>query len=138
MTRPRLRATVVLLLLLLLAGADGAAQTVSINPSEVGHFMGTWAFTMTNPEGSEQTVRIWDKDGVVAASLQIGKFPPNDISGIFKDGDMLVLTTTLRENGAPIWAVIALTLDGQTMNMAQMLQRSQTIKRGAGHRQAKP
>ena len=49
---------------------------------------------------------------------------------------MLVLTTTLRGNGAPIWAVIALTLDGQTMNMAQMLERSQTIKRGAGHRQA--
>ena len=51
---------------------------------------------------------------------------------------MVVLATTLRENGAPIWAVIALTLDGQTMNMAQMLERSQTIKRGAGHRQAEP
>ena len=45
-----------------------------------------------------------------------------------RDGDVLVLTTTLRENGAPIWAVIALTLDGQTMNMFQMLQQSQTIK----------
>ena len=42
------------------------------------------------------------------------------------------MTTTLRENGAPIWAVIALTLAGQTMDMAQMLQFSQTIKRGSG------
>jgi hypothetical protein len=45
-------------------------------------------------------------------------------------------TTTLRENGVPIWAIIALTLDGQTMNMAQMLQMSQTIKRGTGHKQS--
>jgi hypothetical protein len=84
------------------------------------------------PRGSQQTVKIWDKNGVVGASLQIGKDPPNDITGILKDGDVLILTTTLRENGVPIWAVIALTLDGQTMNMAQMLQFSQTIKRGSG------
>ena len=43
--------------------------------------MGTCTFAMTNPPGSQQT------------------------------GDVLVLTTTLRENGAPIWAVIALTLE---------------------------
>lgn len=51
-----------------------------------------------------------------------------------KDGGVLVLTTTVRENGAPIWAVVALTLDGQTLNMAQMLEMSQTIKRGTGHK----
>lgn len=135
MIRARLWPTVAVLVLLM--AADAAAQSVAIKSSEADRFMGTWVFTMTNPEGSEQTVRIWEKNGVVSASLQIGKFPPNDITGILKDGDVLVLTTTLRENGAPIWAVIALTLDGQTMNMAQMLQRSQTIKRGAGHRQAK-
>jgi hypothetical protein len=77
-----------------------------------------------------------DKNGVVDASLQIGKFPPNDITGMVRDGDLLVLTTTLRENGAPIWAVIALKLEGETMSMAQMLQMSQTIKRGTGRRQA--
>ena len=89
---------------------------------------------MTNPQGSEQTVRIWGKNGSVGASLQVGKFPPNDVTGIVKDGGVLVLTTTVRENGAPIWAVAALTLDGQTLNMAQMLQMSQTIKRGTGHK----
>jgi hypothetical protein len=100
---------------------------------------------MTEPEafkGSQQTVRIWNKNGVVAASVQIGKFPPVDVTGIFKDGDMLVLTIShnaqppMRENGAPIWAVISLTLDGDTMRTAQMLERSQTIKRGTGQKQA--
>jgi hypothetical protein len=137
--------------LFLLAAATPLVQSVSLKSSELSPhlrsldgerasawqaFMGTWEFAMTNPQGSEQTVRIWDKNGSVGASLQIGKFPPNDITGILKDGDVLVLTTTLRENGAPIWAVIALTLDGQTMNMAQMLQRSQTIKRGTGQKRA--
>ena len=56
--------------------------------------------------------QTWDNYGVIAASLQIGKFPPNQITGIVKDGDVLVLTTTVRENGKPIWAVIALTLEG--------------------------
>ncbi len=120
--------------LLLLTGAEALAQSVAVKSSVVAPFIGTWTFAMTNPAGSEQTVRIVDKNGVAAASLQIGKFPPVEITGIFKDGDVLVLTTTLRENGAPIWAVIALTLDGQSMNMAQMLQRSQTIKRGSGQR----
>ena len=87
---------------------------------------------MTNPQGSQQTVRLWDNYGVIAASLQIGKFPPNEITGIVKDGAVLVLTTTVRENGKPIWAVIALTLEGQTMKMAQMLEQSETIKRGSG------
>ncbi|HEU0091151.1 MAG TPA: hypothetical protein VFS78_03515 [Vicinamibacteria bacterium] len=45
---------------------------------------------------------------------------------------MLVLTLTRFENGKPDRAVIALTLDGDTMNMAQMLEFSQTIKRGSG------
>src|SRR5256885_3188468 len=103
---------------LLLAAAPAVAEDVFPKPSELAPFLGTWVFTMTNPQGAEQTVRIGDKDGSIRASLQVGKFPPNGITGILKDGDVLVLTTMLRENGAPIWAVIALTLDGQTMNLA--------------------
>ena len=34
------------------------------------------ALAMTNPAGSQQTVRIWNKNGVVAASFQVEKFPP--------------------------------------------------------------
>ena len=132
MIRRRLSFTVVVLLLL--AAAEAAAQSIAVKASDLAPFMGTWVFTMTNPEGTEQTVRIWDKNGIVAATLQIGKFPPNDITGLLKDGDVLVLTTTVRENGAPIWAVVALTLDGRIMSMAQMLQMSQTIKRGTGQK----
>jgi hypothetical protein len=120
----------------LLVAAEATAQSVAPKSSALAPFVGTWVFTMSNPQGSEQTVRIVDKNGVVGASLQIGKFPPNDITGILKDGDVLVLTTTVRENGAPIWAVVALKLEGETMTMAQMLQMSQTIKRGTGRRQA--
>jgi hypothetical protein len=112
---------------LLLVVGPVAGQTPALNSSRASAFMGTWTFAMTNPPDSQQTVKIWDKNGIVGASLQIGKFPPNDITGILRDGNVLVLTTTVRENGAPIWAVIALTLDGPPMNMAQMLQFSQQI-----------
>jgi hypothetical protein len=47
-------------------------------------------------------------------------------------GLCLAITLTRFENGKPDRAVIALTLDGNTMNMAQMLEFSQTIKRGSG------
>jgi hypothetical protein len=56
-------------------------------------------------------------------------------SGILYDGDVLVLTVRRFENGMPIRAVVSLTPDGQTMNMAQMLENSQTIKRGSGKKQ---
>jgi hypothetical protein len=121
-------------LLMLLIGADALAQRAAVKSSAVAPFIGTWTFAMTNPAGSEQTVRIVDKNGVATASLQIEKMPPDAITGMFKDGEMLILTSHLRENGVPIWAIIALTLDGRTMNMAQMLQRSQTIKRGSGQK----
>ena len=120
---------------LLLAGPVTAGQNTVVKSSEAITFIGTWVFTMTNPTGSHQTVRIGDKNGIVAASLQIEQFPPNDVTGIIKDGHLLVLTTTLLENGRPIWAVISLTLDDHTMNMAQMLEFSQTIKRGTGKKQ---
>jgi hypothetical protein len=122
----------------LAASGQGSAQA----PAQARGFMGTWVFAMTNPAGSQQTVRIWDKNGAIAASVQIGKSPPIDATGIIKDGDMLVLSIShearpaMLENGAPIWAVVSLTLAGDTMEIAQMLERSQTIKRGTGKKQA--
>jgi len=131
------------LLVFVVPAASG--QGSALTPAQAAAFMGTWVFTMTEPEalkGSPQTVRIWDKNGVVAASVQTGRFPPTNVTGILKDGDMLVLAISheaqpaMLENGAPIWAVISLTLDGDTMKTAHMLERSQTIKRGTGKRQA--
>ena len=128
--------------LLVFAASSPSGQGPALTRTQANTFMGTWVFAMTNPAGSEQTVRIWDKNGVVVASVQVGKFPPTDVTGIVKDGDMLVLTIShqarpaLLENGAPIWVVISLTRDGDTMAMAQMLERSQTIKRGTGKKQS--
>jgi hypothetical protein len=133
----------VLLVVLVTALASGQGKP-SLSHAEVAPFIGTWLFTMTEPEafkGTEQTVRIWENNGVVGASVQIGKFPASDATGIFHDGDMLVLTIShaaepgIRENGAPIWAVISLTRDGDSMKTAQMLERSQTIKRGVAKKQ---
>ena len=89
---------------------------------------------MTNPQGAQETVRVWDNKGTVAASVQAGRFPPIDASGVFKDGDILVLSLTRFENGKPVRSVISLALDGDTMRMAQMLEFSETIKRGSGKR----
>ena len=90
---------------------------------------------MSDPQGAHETVRIIDNNGAVAASVQAERFPPINVSGILYDGDVLVLTATRFENGMPIRAVISLTRDGQAMKMAQMLENSQTIKRGSGTRQ---
>lgn len=106
--------------------------------------MGTWVIEMTEPAAfrSTHTVRVWEKDGAVAASLQSGKFPATEATGIHRDGYMLVLTIShdakpqpMMENGVPIWVVAALTLDGDSMKVALMLERSQTIKRGTGKKQ---
>ena len=99
---------------------------------------------MTEPpdfKGSTQTLRIRDSNGIVAASFQSQVGPEMEVTGILKDGDMLVMTisnqakVTVRENGAPIWVVISLVRDGETMKVAQMFERSQTIKRGIGKKQ---
>ena len=111
-----------------------AGQTPTINSSQASAFMGTWPLTMTNPAGAHEAVRIWDEKGVVKASVQAERFPAIAATGIMKDGDVLVLTLTRFENGKPDRAVIALTLDGDTMNMAQMLEFSPDIKRGSGKR----
>jgi hypothetical protein len=139
----RLIPIAVLLVVFVPALARGQG-TPSLSHAEAAPFIGTWLFTMTEPEafkGTEQTMRIWEKSGGIGASVQIGKFPASDATGIFHDGDMLMLTIShaaqpgIRENGAPIWAVISLTRDGDSMKTAQMLERSQTIKRGVGQKQ---
>jgi hypothetical protein len=124
-----------LLAVALIAGSASGEQGSTVKPSEVTPFLGTWVFTMTNPQGAQETVKISNKNGIVAASVQAGRFPPINVSGILYDGDMLVLTVKRFENGMPIRAVVSLTPDGETMNMAQMLENSQTIKRGSGKKQ---
>ena len=122
---------------LVLLGPPASGQgSGALTPAQASAFMGTWVIAMREPPGAQETVRIFAKDGIVAASVQLGKFPPSEATGIMKDGDMLVLTTRRLENGQPIWVVMSLTLDGQTMNVAQMLEMSQTIKRGSGMKQA--
>ena len=111
-------------------GVMPLAQSITVPSSQATGFMGTWTFAMTEPPNSEQTVKIGN-NGIVGASLQISKFPPNEVTGILKDGDVLILTTTVRENGVPIWAVVALKREGNTMVMSQMIQHSPVVKRGA-------
>jgi hypothetical protein len=134
MTSHRLCALIVAMLCL--AGSAAAWQASTLSSSQATAFMGTWVVAMTNPQGATETVRIWNQNGVVAASVQAGRFPPINATGVLKDGDMLVLTLTRFENGKPDRAVIALTLNGDTMNLAQMLEFSETIKRGTGKKQA--
>ncbi len=121
-------------ILIVLAGRATGAVSCPPNTSEVKPFLGVWVLTMTNPQGAQETVRVWDNKGTVAASVQAGRFPPIDASGVFKDGDILVLSLTRFENGKPVRSVISLALDGDTMRMAQMLEFSETIKRGSGKR----
>ena len=112
-----------------------AAPAPSLQPAEVAAFLGTWPLLMTNPEGARETVRIWEENGAVKASVQSGRFPAQPVGALMKDGDLLVLSLSRFENGAPIWAVVALKLEGDTLHMAQMLERSQTIKRGSGKKE---
>ena len=128
-------------LLLVSAVSTAQAQSATIRAEQATSFMGTWAFTMTEPEafkGTQQTVRIWNDSGQVAASFQVGKFPATTVTGIYRDDSMLILTVGhhakpgLRENGAQIWAVISLTPDGDGLRMFQMLEQSETIKKGVG------
>ena len=119
--------------------ASGQGSTVS--SSQGTAFMGTWVIDMTEAMRGTQTVRIWERNGAVAAS--VGESPAIEVTGIVKDGNMLVLTISrdgphpVLENGVPIWAVYALTVDGDTMKVALMLEQSQTIKRGLGKKRLK-
>jgi hypothetical protein len=126
-------ATVAALIMATPAGGQPATRS-----SEMAAFMGTWIFDMTDPPdlvGGTETVRIFEKNGAIAATAQVGKMPPNDVTGILTDGDLLVLTTTMRENGQPIWVVISLKRTGEVMRLSQMMEQSRTIKRGTGKKQ---
>ena len=117
--------------------ALGATHVVNgqVKSSEASAFIGTWVFAMTNPQGAQEMVRILDRNGVLSATVQAGRFPAIEVSGMLKDRDMLVLTATRFENGRPIRAVISLIPRGESMDIAQMLEFSETIKRGSGKKQ---
>ena len=130
--------------ILAIAAPEARAQSAPLNPANAKLFMGVWVIEMTQPAvfKGTHTIRVWDNNGTVAASLQTSpNFPAREATGMHRDGSMLVLTFShdakppLLENGAPIWAVVSAVVDGDTMKVAQMLERSQTIKRGAGKRQ---
>ena len=127
--------------LLVLMATAASGQGSAVTPAEATAFMGTWVIKITEAMRATQTVKIWEKNGAVAASVGGGKSPAIEVTGIVKDGNMLVLTISrdgprpVLENGLPIWAVYALTLDGDTMKVALMLEQSRTIKRGTGKKQ---
>src|SRR5262245_60938095 len=106
---------------ILMLSVNLGAQASSLTPTQVAPFLGTWVVAMSNPAGAQETVKITNTNGTITASVQLGKFPPSEVTGMLKDGEMLVLTTTRRENGEPIRVVMMLTLEGQTMNLAQLL-----------------
>ena len=130
---------------LVIATFGARAQNPSLASADAKAFLGIWVIEMTEPPAFKgtHTIRIWDKAGTVGASLQTNpNFPAVEATGLHRDGSMLVLTLShaakpgpLLENGTPIWAVISLVLDGDTMAVAHMLERSTTIKRGSGKRQ---
>lgn len=130
--------TLVAVAYLLLGSAR--AQTHPIPTSQVSAFLGTWVIEFTEPPEfkATQTLRIWDVNGAIDASIQTAALRPQPVTGILKDGDMLVLTinrnapSAMRENGVPIWSVMSVTLDGESMKAALMLEQSRTIKRGIG------
>lgn len=124
---------------LLLVAACCAAAVVAAQPapppaSSVDEFLGAWVIAMTNPAGAQETVRLWEESGLVRASVQSGRFPPIPVTGMLRDGDVLILSLTRFENGKRDRAVVSLTLEGDTVHMAQMLEFSQTIKRGSGRK----
>ena len=92
---------------------------------------------MKEPGGTQETVRIRDENGKIAASVQAEQFPPHNVPTISMMGVTLVLTVQLFENGEPIKAVIRLRLEpgGETIRMTQDLEGSMAQKFGTGKRQ---
>ena len=129
--------------LLVFMASAASGQGSPVTPAQAAAFIGTWVIDMTEPAEFKgtQTLRIWDRKGAIAASVQTGKSPAIEVTGIMNDANMLVLTISrdgpypVLENGAPIWAVYTLTLDGDTMKVALTLEPSRTIKRGTGKKQ---
>jgi hypothetical protein len=139
------RALLVAALLVVTAPGARGQNAPPLNPADAKSFLGVWVIEMTEPAAFKgtHTIRVWDNSGTVAASLQTNpNFPAIEATGVYRDGNMLVLTIShhakphpMQENGIPIWAVVSAVVNGETMKVAQMLERSQTIKRGAGNRQ---
>jgi hypothetical protein len=139
------RRALLVAVLLVSAVAGAHAQSAPLKPADAKPFIGVWVVEMTEPPEFKgtHTIRIWDNGGTVAASLQTNpKSPAIEATGVHVDGNMLVMTVShqalphpLLENGMPIWAVVSAVVDGSTMKVALMLERSQTIKRGTGTRQ---
>jgi hypothetical protein len=131
--------------LLAIAAPGARGQSAPLNPASARSFLGVWVIEMTEPAEFKgtHTIKVWDNGGTVAASIQTSpNFPAIEATGIHRDGNMLVLTIShaakphpMLENGKPIWAVVSAVVDGDTMKVAQMLERSLTVKRGAGKRQ---
>ena len=126
--------------LLVFMSSAASGRGASLTRAQANPFIGTWVIEMTEPPEftGTQTVRIWDTNGTVAASVQMGTSPAMEVTGIMKDANMLVLTINrdspqaVRENGVAIWVVYTLTLDGGTMKVALTLEPSRTIKKGTG------
>lgn len=123
-----------------------APQGAKVSAAQARAFQGTWMVTMTEPpelKGTQHTLRIWDKDGGLAASFQSRPVAPAiEATGLMLDGDLLILTFShqakppIRENGAPLWAIFTLSLDGDALKLAQTMERSATLKRGIGRKQS--
>jgi hypothetical protein len=131
MLRQALGATVIVLLLVGMAHGQGA----NLASSEAKEFIGTWVFTMSEPPGAQETVRIMDKGGRIVASVQAQQFPPLDVSDVAKFGEVLLFGATRFENGKPVQALIILRPVGDTMSIIQELEGSTITKRGSGRKQ---
>ena len=121
---------------LALAGPGWGGQGSKLDSSQASAFMGTWVIAMEIPQGAQETVKIWDEDGKVAASVQSGRFPPLTVKDIARAGDSLVLRVERWENGKPKQAVVTLTRDGELMKMTQELEGSRVTQHGSGKRQS--
>jgi hypothetical protein len=75
-----------------LKGPDALGESgTTVAVSEADSFLGTWVIAMTVPKGAQETIRVWDNAGRVAASAQAQQFPPIMASDIAKMGKSLVL-----------------------------------------------
>lgn len=123
------------LVLVVLWAASASGQGSSLPSSEAKAFIGTWVFAMTEPMGAQETVKIIDRDGRIAATVQAQQFPPIEVSDVTKFGEVLILGATRFENGKPVQALVILRPTGDTMSMIQELEGSTITKRGSGKRQ---
>jgi hypothetical protein len=71
---------------LVFIASAASAQGSALTAKQAMPFKGTWVIDMTEPAEfkSTQTVRIWEGNGSVAASVQGGKSPTIEVTGIMK------------------------------------------------------